>query len=240
METGKKKRKKYASFFHEGRWNNNYAKPREALQPRNPAIVSGRFSHGYDRQKLRGIPVPSVRTDNRAAAAALVRGLAEKGCRRIAFFTTEDTEAISVRERRNGFINEMERLNLTEAGICVLPSGRGAEGFLDNRPDPNAIRAVRKFLEKERREIDAVIAEEYGIVPVVTAAAAQVGIDLEQDIRLACIDEDYLAPYGPVFLHVKQNEAAIAKKAVELLLGRIAGNRYEDDDYLIAGILRNV
>ena len=191
-------------------------------------------------KKLRGIPVPSVRTDNRAAAAALVRELAEKGCRRIAFFTTEDTEAISVRERRNGFINEMERLNLTEAGICVLPYGRGAEGFLDNRPDPNAIRTVRKFLEKERREIDAVIAEEYGIVPVVTAAAVQVGIDLEQDIRLACIDEDYLAPYGPVFLHVKQDEAAIAKKAVELLLGRIAGNRYEEDDYLIAGILRSI
>ena len=51
-------------------------------------------------KKMKGIPVPSVRTDNKAATAALVRALAEDGCRRIALFTTEDTEAISVQERR--------------------------------------------------------------------------------------------------------------------------------------------
>ena len=62
----------------------------------------------------------------------------------------------------------------------------------------------------------------------------------DRDLRIAVVDEDYLAPEGYRFLHVKQDEAAIAKKAVELLLGRIAGNRYEEDDYLIAGILRSI
>ena len=60
-------------------------------------------------------------------------------------------------------------------------------------------------------------------MPAITAAAGKVGISLDKEIRLACVDEDYLAPYGPAFLHVKQDEAAIAEKAVEVLLGRIAG-----------------
>ena len=185
-------------------------------------------------KKMKGIPVPSVRTDNKAATAALVRALAEDGCRRIALFTTEDTEAISVQERRNGFINEMERLGLTEAGICVLPSGGGKESLLDNHPCPEAIQAAVRFLEKGRTEMDAIIAEEYGIVPAITAAAGKVGISLDKEIRLACVDEDYLAPYGPAFLHVKQDEAAIAEKAVEVLLGRIAGERGEEEVLILA------
>ena len=63
----------------------------------------------------------------------------------------------------------------------------------------------------------------------ITAAAGKVGISLDKEIRLACVDEDYLAPYGPAFLHVKQDEAAIAEKAVEVLLGRIAGGRGEEE-----------
>ena len=48
------------------------------------------------------------------------------------------------------------------------------------------------------------------------------------------MDEDYLAPYGPAFLHVKQDEAAIAEKAVEVLLGRIAGGRGEEEILIYA------
>nr|WP_308629032.1 hypothetical protein [uncultured Eisenbergiella sp.] len=62
---------------------------------------------------------------------------------------------------------------------------------------------------------------------------------MEQDIRLASLDEDYFAPFGPEFLHAKQDETAIAGKVVELLLERIAGKRYEEDDYMIPGILKN-
>ena len=91
----------------------------------------------------------------------------------------------------------MERLSLTEAGICVLPSGGGKESLLDNHPCPEAIQAAVRFLEKGRTEMDAIIAEEYGIVPAITAAAGKVGISLDKEIRLACVDEDYLAPYGP-------------------------------------------
>jgi len=67
------------------------------------------------------------------------------------------------------------RLNLTEAGIYVLPSGKGADGFLDNRPSPEAVRIAAEFLARDRKEIDEVIAEEYGIVPAVTTAAVRDG-----------------------------------------------------------------
>nr|WP_308629031.1 hypothetical protein [uncultured Eisenbergiella sp.] len=48
----------------------------------------------------------------------------------------------------------MERLNLTEAGICVLPSGKGVDGFLDNRPSPEAVRIAAEFLARDRKGID--------------------------------------------------------------------------------------
>ena len=72
----------------------------------------------------------------------------------------------------------------------MLPSGGGKESLLDNHPCPEAIQAAVWFLEKGRTEMDAIIAEEYGIVPAITAAAGKVGISLDKEIRLACVDED--------------------------------------------------
>lgn len=187
-------------------------------------------------KKLKGIPVPSVRTDNEQAVARLVKALDQTGCRRIAFISTADTEADSVKERRNGFIREMERLQLEEAGICAVAEGIAKEEFMSSTPSPKVIYEIRKFLERNRGEIDAVIAGEYGIVPAVVRAMKFEGIKPDMDMRLACIDEDYLAPEGAGFMHVKQDEKGIAQKAVELLLERITGTVLQEDDFLIPGI----
>lgn len=187
-------------------------------------------------KKLNGIPVPSVRTDNERAVACLVKALAKAGCRRIAFLSTDDTEADSVKERRNGFIREMERLGLEEAGICAVPAGITKDEFMSSSPSQKVVYEIRKFLERNRGEIDAVIAGEYGIVPAIIRAMKFEGIKPDADMRLACIDEDYMAPEGAGFMHIRQDEKGIAQKAVELLLEQIAGTMGEEDDFLIPGI----
>lgn len=187
-------------------------------------------------KKMKGIPVPSVRTDNRAAAATLVRALAEEGNRRIAFISTDDQKADSVKERRNGFIGEMEKLRLEEAGICAVSSGITREEYMNHNPNSKVVYEIRKFLEQNKGEMDAVIVSEYGIVPEVVQAMKLEEIKPEEEIRIACVDEDYMAPEGTRFMHVKQDEKEIAKKALNILFSQISGNGAEEDDILIPGI----
>lgn len=187
-------------------------------------------------KKMKGIPVPSVRTDNREASASLVRQLAKEGYRKIAFLSTDDMEADSVKERRNGFIREMEKLGLYEAGICSVPAGITGSEWISSDPSPKVVYEIRKFLERNKADIDAVIAAEYGIVPALIRAMKMEKIEPGSQIQLACIDEDYLAPGGTSFMHVKQNEKEIAKKAVQLLLLQMDGSMGEEDDFLVPGI----
>ena len=191
-------------------------------------------------KKMKGIPVPSVRTDNRAAITVLVRALAEAGNRRIAFISTDDQRADSVKERRNGFISEMEKLGLEEAGICVVSSGITREEYMDNNPSPKVVYEIRKFLEQNRGEMDAIIASEYGIVQEIMKAMKYENVIPGEDIKLACIDEDYMAPEGFRFMHVKQNDKEIAHKALDLLFAQIDGQEGEEDDILIPGIFCKV
>jgi GntR family transcriptional regulator of arabinose operon len=187
-------------------------------------------------KKLKGIPVPSVRTNNEKAIAALVRELAKSGSRQIAFVAIDGSEADSVRERRNGYIGEIERQGLREAGICSVFVEINKEELIAKNPNRGVVYEVRKFLERKQGEVDAIIADEYGIVPGIIKAMEMTGITPEKDIRVACIDEDYISPFGTYFMHIRQDEKKIAEKSMEVLLQEIEGMMVEEDDFLITGL----
>ena len=59
------------------------------------------------------------------------------------------------------------------------------------------------------------------------------GIRFGLDMMLASIDGDELSPHGVPFAYIKQDEAGITKKAIELLVGRIDGEPIAKEDYLV-------
>lgn len=187
-------------------------------------------------KNMQGIKLPSVRTDNAAAVWLLVETLAEQGRRCMALLTSDDANAVSVRERRRGFIDGIDAAGVTEAGIFPLPLKNTREELLSSKPPAGVLEEIRRFWEGCRGKADAVICAEYSILPPLLCVLNEDGVT-DEDLRIAVVDEDYLAPEGYRFLHVKQDEAAIAVKAVELLMMRIQNKSVGREDFLIPAVL---
>ena len=184
---------------------------------------------------MQGIHLPSVRTDNVSAVRILVRKLAEEGCRRIAYISSEETNVTSVRERRKGFIEGIDSCAAAEAGILLLPLKSTREDFLSNTAQGERTQQkIREFLLSGEGRIDGVICGEYSLLlPLLRAIGSLPG---QNDLRIATIDSDPLAPGGYPYMHMKQDERAIARKAVELLRDQLKGHSASAADHLIPSI----
>jgi len=166
-------------------------------------------------KKLEGLPVPSVRTDNEDAAARLTEHLYARGCRRIGLFSFDGSDATSLMERIEGCRRQLEAMGLEEGPSCFVRSKRQV---INNEPDAAIVDQVSSFLRGEGSALDGLICTEFGMVPCLVAAAEREGVVLgPEGLRVCCVDEDYLAPGGFTFTHVKQDERVIADRAVEML-----------------------
>lgn len=194
-------------------------------------LVLDRFPVVLIDKKLEGLCLPSVRTDNRAAAALLARSLIDRGCRSIAMVSSLRTGTTSVREREKGFLDELRR-----AGIEPRPAARVSPGeLLSNLPSPQAVEELAAWL-REQGVPDGIVCLEYGFVPALLRALEQVCPGGEP--RICCFDEDYLAPGGPRFTHVKQDEALIAKRAFALLRGELETGEISEEECLVPCVFR--
>ncbi|MEA5069182.1 MAG: GntR family transcriptional regulator [Christensenellaceae bacterium] len=169
-------------------------------------------------KKLDGIDVPSVRTDNPAALRDLVMHLARSGRRRIGLIATAEGNATSTVERRRGFRQGLREAGLADGPECALPFERAPE-----TPEvyEDAVRRIAQYLVRYQAELDAIVCTEYSIVPKLVRAAADLKLELTKRVEVCSVDEDDMAPAGYTFTHMKQDEAAIAERAVALLLERL-------------------
>ena len=83
------------------------------------------------------------------------------------------------------------------------------------------------------------ICTEYSVVPVLVKAAEEEGVVLgEGGLRVCCIDEDYEAPAGYRFTHMRQDEREIARKAVDMLEDRLQNGASSVEECLIPALFR--
>lgn len=187
-------------------------------------------------KQLEGIPVSTVRTDNIGAIVSLVDHLRERGCRNIGLLSMEALGTSSLMERIEGFHQGLEKYGLTAGASCFIRSEYKVDG---TGPTVEAVGQVREFLRGGGRALDGLICTEYSMVPMLTRAAAAEGVTLGADgLRVCCVDEDYEAPEGYRFTHVRQDEQAIARKAVEILEDRLQHGTSSIENCLIPGIFR--
>lgn len=188
-------------------------------------------------KKLDGIPVPSVRTDNIGAAKTLVRHLHARGARRIALLSLEVADTTSLKEREDGFNEQTAALGLPECTPCYV---HVSQDLANSEPDAGIVAEIEAYLRAHGSEIDALVCTEYGLVCCLTRAAHAAGVALGRDgILVCCVDEDYLAPNGYTFTHVRQDEPAIARRAVEMLLTRIEQGDVQAEDEEVSAVFHN-
>lgn len=187
-------------------------------------------------KKMEGISVPSIRTDNKDGVYRLVEYLKNQGKSRIGIITVSETGAVTLKERRKAFAQCVEELRLPVMEECILPEA--SYGIIKNKPDENYVLCIIEYLRKCGQSLDGVVCMEYGLLIAFLEAVRRLENEKSLDILPCCFDEVYLAPGGVHYAHIKQNETAMANKALEVLEAQIRGVKIENNEIKIPGIFR--
>jgi DNA-binding LacI/PurR family transcriptional regulator len=155
---------------------------------------------------LNGIATCAVTTDNHAAALELTGTLRAMGHEHLAFVSAPVNNTTSLEDRLEGFRGAFTRHGRGENTQHVLTTLRGT---------------IAQLLD-EHPEITAFVAAEYRFAVLVHEVLA--GLGRLDGRTIACFDMPDL-PFAPHdFLHVRQNERAMGRLAVDLLIAQVEDN----------------
>ena len=145
--------------------------------------------------------------------------------------STESVGTSSVKERYDGFFEAQEELQLDCIPDCVVVFD---ENVLEHKPSEKNVKRITEYLKKHGADMDSIVCTEYSIMPALESAAEAAGFDLSA-VKLACVD----GPAGFRELHMKQDEAAMAKHVAELLLQRMEGRKdaWDTEDVMVPALL---
>jgi len=201
-------------------------------------LVLDHFPVAVIDRPLHGIPAPCIYSDNDKAADELTIHLVGQGYKNIAYVTGDMKEAVSLEDRYIGYEKAMFRAGLEPRPPAIVPKISRFSSYAQNSAEERRGEEVffRRWLE-ENPQVDAVIGSEYGIAHVARLAAASLGKRVPQDLAICCFDAKYgyLGEYE--FTHIKQDEAAIAAGALDVLTDMLAGKNMRRQTRLISAQL---
>ena len=171
---------------------------------------------------LNGIPTCAVTTDNHAAALELTGTLLAMGHEHLAFVSAPVNNTTSLEDRLEGFRGAFAHHGRSENTQHVLTTLRRTPNMPSISGDTDADRKAIAQLLDEHPEITAFVAAEYQLAVLVHEVLADLG---RLDGRtIACFDMPDL-PFAPHdFLHVRQDERAMGRLAVDLLVAQVEGD----------------
>jgi LacI family transcriptional regulator, galactose operon repressor len=166
-----------------------------------------------------GRPVPgaiTIRIDDQAAAAEMTRHLLALGHRDIGFIVGARSQAVSA-QRRAGFEYALREARVPVRADWVQP------GSFSHR---SGLVAAEQILKSAHRPT-AIFASNDDMAAGAIAVAHCLGFDVPRDLTVVGFDDTPLAStIWPALTTVHQPVAAMARKAVELLLEEIRLRRF--------------
>jgi DNA-binding LacI/PurR family transcriptional regulator len=171
---------------------------------------------------LNGIAACAVTTDNHAAALELTGTLLAMGHEHLAFVSAPVNNTTSLEDRLEGFRSAFAQRGRNDNTQQVLTTLRSTPNMPSVSGDTDADREAIAQLLDEHPEITAFVAAEYQFAALVHEVLARLG---RLDGRtIACFDMPDL-PFAPHdFLHVRQDERAMGRLAVDLLVAQVEGD----------------
>ena len=168
-----------------------------------------------------GIAVPSVGTDEAAAASIAVEHLARLGHRRIGFLTGSLSH-VCVGRRYAGYRDTIDRLGLDDNPELVARSTFTVAG---------GHAAAPKLLSAGGTAI--ITANDLMALGVIRAAR-QIGLDVPADVSVIGYDDTELISFtDPPLTTIRQHVGVISDHAVEVLMSQIEGRSLEASEYLV-------
>ncbi|MFD1675297.1 GntR family transcriptional regulator [Alicyclobacillus fodiniaquatilis] len=175
---------------------------------------------------LKGIPVQSVHTDNAKAAEELTDFLLDRGHQHIGFLSPPPEHTTVIEERVQGFITAFSKRGLN---INLGYLERRLMSTLPSRQTmPEEVNADKRLLTQfiqEHENITAFVACEYNIALLLSKVLASMQKKIPRDVEVVCFDSLDRPFDSPFFTHIRQNEEAIGKTAVNKLLKQLEGKQ---------------
>jgi GntR family transcriptional regulator, arabinose operon transcriptional repressor len=175
---------------------------------------------------LKGIPAHAVVTDSRAAATALTEHLIALGHREIAFVSPPVANTSTLEERLEGWRAALEMHGLLPRPEYLLSN---LLSTLPKQFQPENIAADQNVLTQFVSGIAATafLCVEYNLALELVSILERLGRRVPEDVSVVCFDSP-LAPLAaplerPRFTHVRQDEAAMGRTAVERILEQLRG-----------------
>jgi DNA-binding LacI/PurR family transcriptional regulator len=169
-------------------------------------------------RKMRGLAIPTVSTDNIAAAELGVEYLFRLGHRNIAFYSGPAGHTSTIEDRQNGFIKAFADFGLHHdpALFCLNLTSIWRFPFYAHDRVASDVRLVKEHLSAHP-EVSAVFVAEYTMTAIVKTAAEELGRRVPEDLSILSFDAPATIAGVPPFTHLYQDEYSIGKKSVELL-----------------------
>jgi GntR family transcriptional regulator of arabinose operon len=172
---------------------------------------------------LKGIPACSVFTDNRAAAADLTDYLIERGHTELAFVSPPAQGTSAIEERIQGVTAALAARGVSfDPQDCSIELYSTLPGAFNTENVSRDADTIRRFLDAHP-QVTALVACEYNIALVLEHTLAGMGRRVPEDCSIVCFDSVEYPVGAPRFTHIRQDEEAMGRQAVELLMGQIGG-----------------
>ena len=189
-------------------------------------------------KNLDGIPVPAVYTDNDQCSLILVNHLVDRGYKDIGLVASPSNGISSIKERRRGFYEGIAANSLTIHEECIVKLKVDAICGTGKLIAEQNVKIISRYLN-DHPALDSLVCLESSFLPDIYEACHQLGLGIPEDIAVCSFDEDNESSTGYFFTHIKQDEIAIAEKAMELIEYMISGKNDEKIiNYKIPGIFR--
>ena len=172
-------------------------------------------------RKMWGLPVPSVTTDNVAAAEMAVQTLLEKGHRNIAFYSGPMAHASTLKDRHSGFTKAFAGTGFSLAGNHLC----------DTLHTDDDLQIILRHLQGNP-QITAALATEFTIAMIIKKALAILGRRLSGELANSGNGDFVLVTFDcpehggefAGFNCLRQNEEDMGRQAMEILHTIIEGS----------------
>lgn len=176
-----------------------------------------------DRQ-LKGVSIPCVKTDNYSAAYELTEMLLRKGHKKICFVSHLNTSTTTINERYEGFVECIMQQEDAKGVLAKLENYNSVLLDSDIEYEEESGRAMERVLD-QYEDCTAFLMVEYKMAVLMSRILMRRGKEREI-ATFDGLESIYCREDG--FIHVRQDEAGIGKKVVELVCGWIDGERTGD------------
>jgi len=175
---------------------------------------------------FKGIPTKAVHTDNLLAAQDLTELLMDYGHRHVAFLSPPNSTS-SISSRLQGYRDAHSLRGYLAPSEHVYSAVYSTMPLYENDHRNDLIELETRNLEQfmaRQPEITAYVACEYEIAVLMRRVLTKKGVRIPEDVSLVCFDNYRGVMDELFFTHVRQDEEAMGRVGVELVVQSMLGD----------------